>query len=396
VELLPVQQSVSDGWLQESGLSNYWGYNTIGFFAPDQRFATASGGEQVHELKTMVRALHAAGIEVILDVVYNHTAEGNRMGPTLSFRGIDNATYYVLDDDRRYYVDHTGTGNTLDIQSPESMRLVLDSLRYWVTEMHIDGFRFDLAAALGRGPDGVDLSECGLFEVVRQDPVLSGVKLIAEPWDVGENGYQLGNFPPGWAEWNGAYRDTIRKFWRGDRGMVPDLASRLAGSADIFAPSGRRTYATVNYVTSHDGFTLTDLVSYDHKHNDANRLGTADGSDENLSSNWGHEGPTESTRIRRLRQRMKRNMLATLLFSQGVRMILAGDEMGLLPGQRDQLVALGSLERRPRDARLHAADHRRARLQPRDQTAQLPDGKPARRGYERRRLDPARRHGDDG
>ncbi|HET6494191.1 MAG TPA: glycogen debranching protein GlgX [Thermoleophilia bacterium] len=333
VELLPVQQSVADNWLRKKGLTNYWGYSTIGFFAPDTRFATGCAGEQVHEFKTMVRALHAAGIEVILDVVYNHTAEGNRLGPTLSFRGIDNATYYMLDDvDRRYYVDHTGTGNTLDVHRPECARLVLDSLRYWVTEMHVDGFRFDLAAALGRNPHGIDLRDCGFFEIVHQDPVLSQVKLIAEPWDIGENGYQLGNFPAGWAEWNGDYRDTVRRFWRGDRGTVPKLASRLAGSADIFAASGRRTYASINFVTCHDGFTLTDLVSYDHKQNDANQLGVADGADENLSRNWGHEGSTESARIRRLRQRMKRNMLATLLFSQGVPMVLGGDELGRTQG----------------------------------------------------------------
>ncbi len=329
VELLPVQQSVAEGWLEAKGLTNYWGYNTISFFSPDIRFATAAGGEQVHEFKTMVRALHAAGIEVILDVVYNHTAEGNRLGPTFSFRGIDNATYYVLDDaDRRFYVDYTGTGNTLDVHRPECARLVLDSLRYWVTEMHVDGFRFDLAAALGRNPNGMDLRERAFFEIVHQDPVLSQVKLIAEPWDVGENGYQLGNFPAGWAEWNGAYRDSVRRFWRGDRGCVPELATRLAGSADIFAASGRRTYASVNFVTCHDGFTLMDLVSYDRKRNDANQLGVADGAEENLSRNWGHEGPTESARIRRLRERMKRNMLATLLFSQGVPMILGGDELG--------------------------------------------------------------------
>ena len=329
VELLPVQQSIGEGWLLEKGLTNYWGYNTISYFAPDTRFATSAGGEQVHEFKTMVRALHAAGIEVILDVVYNHTAEGNRLGPTLSFRGIDNASYYVLDpNDPRYYVDYTGTGNTLDVRDPECARLVLDSLRYWATEMHVDGFRFDLAAALGRTPHGIDLGGTSLFEVIRQDPVLSQVKLIAEPWDAGENGYQLGNFPPGWAEWNGAYRDAMRRFWRGDRGTVPELASRLAGSADIFAGSGRRTYASINYVTCHDGFTLTDLVSYEHRRNEANQMGVADGMEENLSRNWGEEGPTESARIRRLRERMKRNLMGSLLFSQGVPMILAGDELG--------------------------------------------------------------------
>jgi glycogen operon protein len=320
---MPVHAFVDDRTLVEKGLRNYWGYNTIGFFAPERRYS-ATG--QISEFKTMVKTLHSAGIEVILDVVYNHTAEGNELGPTLSLRGIDNAVYYRLDPDNpRYHVDFTGTGNSLNITHPRTMALIMDSLRYWVTDMHVDGFRFDLAPVLIRG---IENRRSAFFEVVQQDPVLSQVKLIAEPWDVGPDGYQLGRFPPGWAEWNGAFRDSVRRFWRGDAGQVPELASRLTGSSDIYAPSGRRLYASVNFVCCHDGFTLSDLVGFDHKHNEANGEDNHDGTDENFSRNWGAEGSTDSLRIRRLRERMKRNFLATLFFSQGVRMLLAGDEFG--------------------------------------------------------------------
>ena len=327
VELLPVHHAVSERHLVEAGLTNYWGYSSVGFFAPDPRFATA-GGDQVTEFKTMVKALHRAGIEVILDVVFNHTAEGNHLGPTLSMKGIDNASYYRLDPESpRHYVDFTGTGNTLDTEHPRTLQLVMDSLRYWVTEMRVDGFRFDLASALARELDVVN-PEGTFFDVIGQDPVLSSVKLIAEPWDAAEGGYQVGNFPPGWAEWNGRYRDCVRRFWRGDRGQVGELASRLSGSSDLYQASDRGTYASVNFVTSHDGFTLHDLVSYEHKHNEANGEANRDGDDSNWSRNWGEEGPTESARVKNLRQRMKRNFLTTLVFSQGVRMMVAGDEIG--------------------------------------------------------------------
>jgi isoamylase len=328
VELLPVHHSLSSRHLVERGLSNYWGYDTIGFFAPDSRFATGDDGRQVHEFKSMVKALHAAGLEVILDVVYNHTVEADHLGPTLSFRGIDNAAYYrLVAEDPRYYVDVTGTGNTVNVPHPRTLQLIMDSLRYWVTEMHVDGFRFDLAATLARQPDAYT-TESAFFQAVLQDPVLSRVKLIAEPWDVGEGGYQIGNFPVGWAEWNGAYRDCVRRFWRGDPGQVSELASRLAGSSDLYAAGGRRTYASVNFVTAHDGFTLQDLVSYEQKHNEANGEDNRDGTDDNLGRNWGQEGPTESTHILHMRVRMQRNYLATLVFSQGVRMLLGGDELG--------------------------------------------------------------------
>ena len=329
VELLPVHHYVNDRRLVEQGLTNYWGYNSIGFFAPHVEYATGGLGEQVMEFKSMVKTLHRAGIEVILDVVYNHTGEGSHLGPTLSFRGIDNLAYYRTDPEHpRYPWDVTGTGNTLDVSHPAALQLVMDSLRYWVREMHVDGFRFDLAPALVRGIDGgIDLR--GPFlTAIRQDPVLSEVKLIAEPWDLGDDGYLLGSFPPGWAEWNDRFRDTVRRFWRGDPGQLPELASRLTGSDDVFAPSHRRTYASVNHVAVHDGFTLHDTVSYEHKHNEANLEGGDDGTDENHSRNWGAEGPSESPRVRRMRERMKRNFLATLMFSQGVRMILGGDEMG--------------------------------------------------------------------
>ncbi|MDH3457620.1 MAG: glycogen debranching protein GlgX [Gemmatimonadota bacterium] len=328
VELLPVHHHVSERPLIERGLRNYWGYNTIGFFAPDSRYATAHLGQQVAEFKSMVKGLHRAGIEVILDVVYNHTAEGNRFGPTLSFRGIDNVSYYGLNpEDRRFYLDFTGTGNTLNMQNFRAMQLMMDSLRYWVQEMHVDGFRFDLAPALAR-----ELFELNrlqrFFDFIQQDPVLSQVKLIAEPWDVGEGGYQVGNFPSGWAEWNGQYRDTVRRFWRSDTGQIADLAYRLSGSSDLYDRRGRSPHASINYVTCHDGFTLHDLVSYEQKHNHANGEGNRDGIDANWSRNWGVEGPSEEEGIVRIRERAKRNLLATLAFSQGVPMLCHGDELG--------------------------------------------------------------------
>jgi isoamylase len=327
VELMPVHHFVADRNLVAEGLTNYWGYNSIAFFAPHVGYATGALGQQVSEFKSMVRTLHRAGIEVILDVVYNHTGEGNQLGPTLSLKGVDNEVYYRLSpEDQRYYADYTGTGNSLNVLHPRAMGLVTDSLRYWVTDMHVDGFRFDLAPVLARG-DGAGQSSA-FFEIVRQDPVLSTVKLIAEPWDAQPDGYQLGHFPQGWSEWNGAFRDCVRRFWRGDPGVVPELASRLGGSSDIYAPSGRRTYASINFVTCHDGFTLNDLVTYEHKRNQANGEDNHDGSDQNYSRNWGAEGETESARIERARDRMKRNFLATLFFSQGVPMLLGGDEIG--------------------------------------------------------------------
>src|SRR6185503_2786374 len=303
VELLPVHQHVDERHLVERGLVNYWGYNTIAFLAPDVRFSAT--GDPVGEFKTMVKRLHDAGIEVILDVVYNHTGESNHNGPTLAFRGIDNAAYYRLDpDDPSRYVDYTGTGNTLDATSPRVLQLIMDSLRYWITEMHVDGFRFDLASALARELHDVDKLG-SFFDIIHQDPVLSRVKLIAEPWDVGPGGYQVGNFPVGWAEWNDHYRDTVRRFWRGDPGQVGELATRLSGSSDIFAPSARQPHSSINFVASHDGFTLHDLVSCEHKHNEANGEDNRDGTDENLSRNWGQEGPTESVTIVRMRERIK-------------------------------------------------------------------------------------------
>jgi glycogen operon protein len=326
VELMPVHHFVADRELVERGLTNYWGYNSIGFFAPHVGYATGGLGEQVSEFKSMVRTLHRAGIEVILDVVYNHTAEGNHLGPTLSLRGIDNAVYYRLSaENPRYYEDYTGTGNSLNVLHPRTLGMVTDSLRYWVTDMHVDGFRFDLAPVLARGNNGQDSA---FFDIVRQDPVLSTVKLIAEPWDASSEGYRLGDFPPGWSEWNGAFRDCARRFWRGDAGVVPEMASRLTGSSDIYAPSGRRTYASVNFVTCHDGFTLTDLVTYEKKRNESNGEDNRDGTDENYSRNWGIEGETDSARIQRSRDRMKRNFIATLFLSQGVPMLLGGDEIG--------------------------------------------------------------------
>ena len=326
VELLPVHTIADERRLLHHGLRNYWGYNTIGFFAPEMRYS-ASG--TLGEFKTMVKTLHAAGLEVILDVVYNHTAEGDHHGPTLSFRGIDNLIYYRLDPhDPRRYLNFTGTGNSLNTAHRVVLALVMDSLRYWVQEMHVDGFRFDLAATLARNSHGAFDRNVAFLAALRQDPVLSQVKLIAEPWDLGEGGYQLGNFPPGWSEWNDRYRDAVRCYWRGDDSMSGHLAARLSGSQEIFAASGRAPSAGINVVTTHDGFTLEDLVSYERKHNEANHEGNRDGSDHNRSSNYGHEGPTSDTKINELRKGQKRNLLATLLFSQGVPMLLAGDELG--------------------------------------------------------------------
>jgi glycogen operon protein len=329
IELMPVHHFANDSMLVEKGLTNYWGYNTIGFFAPDSKYSSSPNpGGQVQEFKAMVRALHEAGIEVILDVVYNHTAEGNHLGPTLSMRGIDNAAYYrLVGDDKRYYMDYTGTGNSLNVGHPHSLQLIMDSLRYWVTEMHVDGFRFDLAATLAREFYDVDRL-AAFFELVQQDPTVSQVKLIAEPWDVGPGGYQVGNFPPQWTEWNGKYRDTVRDYWRGEPATLDEFAYRLTGSADLYEHTGRRPVASINFVTAHDGFTLRDLVSYNEKHNEANGEGNRDGESNNKSWNCGAEGPTEDQAINTLRGRQQRNFLATLLLSQGVPMISHGDELG--------------------------------------------------------------------
>ncbi len=324
VELLPIHATVDDHHLIEHGRSNYWGYNSIAYFAPDPRLLATNS---IAGFKTMIKRLHDAGIEVILDVVYNHSGEGNHLGPTLSFRGIDNASYYRLDADRRFYQDVTGTGNTLNLDHPRVLQLVMESLRYWVQEMHVDGFRFDLCTALAR-ENGDYAQGSAFFDAIGQDPVMAGVKLIAEPWDLGPHGYQLGNFPPGWAEWNGQYRDTVRRFWKGDHGLVANLASRVAGSSDIFGNRGRRPWASINFITVHDGFTLQDLVSYNDKHNEANGEDNRDGSDADHSSNYGVEGPTDDPDILALRDRQKRNLLATLLLSLGVPMLLAGDEIG--------------------------------------------------------------------
>ncbi|HXM67655.1 MAG TPA: glycogen debranching protein GlgX [Candidatus Acidoferrum sp.] len=325
IELMPVHSFVDDRQLVERGLRNYWGYNSIGFFAPEPRYLAT---HSVREFKTMVKTLHSAGLEVILDVVYNHTAEGNHLGPTLSLKGIDNSTYYRLTaENQRYYMDYTGTGNTLNMRHPRVLQLIMDSLRYWVLEMHVDGFRFDLAATLARELHEVD--RLGAFlDIIHQDPILSQVKLIAEPWDLGEGGYQVGNFPVGWAEWNDRYRDTVRSYWKGDEGVVGDLAYRLTGSSDLYAHSGRRPYASINFVTAHDGFTLQDLVSYNEKHNEANGEGNRDGNNNNRSWNCGAEGPTDDPNILALRAKQKRNFIATLLLSQGVPMLYAGDAIG--------------------------------------------------------------------
>ncbi|MBP2391338.1 glycogen operon protein [Aeromicrobium fastidiosum] len=331
IELLPVHQFVTDHYLVEKGLTNYWGYNTIGFFAPHDAY-TSRPGAQVEEFKGMVRALHEAGIEVILDVVYNHTAEGNHLGPTLSMKGIDNQSYYrLVEDDQQYYMDYTGTGNSLNVGNPHALQLIMDSLRYWVTEMHVDGFRFDLAATLAREFYDVD-KLATFFELVQQDPVVSQVKLIAEPWDVGPGGYQVGGFPPQWTEWNGEYRDVVRDFWRGEPATLGEFASRITGSSDLYQDNGRRPYASVNFITAHDGFTLADLVAYNDKHNDENGEDGNDGADDNRSWNCGVEGPTDDTEIISLRDCQRRNLMATLLLSQGVPMILHGDELGRSQG----------------------------------------------------------------
>ncbi len=329
IELMPVHQFVQDSTLLEKGLRNYWGYNTIGFFAPQNSYSsTGDLGQQVQEFKSMVRSMHDAGIEVILDVVYNHTAEGNHLGPTISFRGIDNRAYYhLVDDDQQFYMDYTGTGNSLNVGNPHTLQMIMDSLRYWVIEMHVDGFRFDLAATLAREFYEVDKLSA-FFELVQQDPVISQVKLIAEPWDIGPGGYQVGGFPPQWTEWNGKYRDTVRDFWRGEPSTLGEFASRLTGSSDLYEGDGRRPAASINFVTAHDGFTLKDLVSYNEKHNDANGEDNNDGESNNRSWNCGVEGPTDDPAVLTLRAKQQRNFLATLLLSQGVPMILHGDELG--------------------------------------------------------------------
>ena len=329
VELLPVHAHIDDKSLIDRGLTNYWGYNTIGFFAPHAQYSSSGQmGEQVVEFKSMVRSLHLAGIEVILDVVYNHTAEGNHLGPTLCFRGIDNSSYYrLLADNPRFYLDYTGTGNTLDTLHPRTLQMMMDSLRYWASEMHVDGFRFDLAPALARDGTGVNKFHA-FFKVIRQDPILSQVKLIAEPWDVGDGGYQVGNFPAPFSEWNGKYRDTVRSFWKGDEGRIGEMGYRLTGSPDLYRHNGRRPYASINFVTAHDGFTLNDLVRYNEKHNEANGDGNKDGDSNNLSWNCGVEGPTDEPQINALRERQRRNFLTTLFLSQGVPMLTGGDERG--------------------------------------------------------------------
>ncbi|MPZ22345.1 MAG: glycogen debranching protein GlgX [Dehalococcoidia bacterium] len=333
VELLPVHQFIHDHDLAARDLRNYWGYNSIAYFAPHQEYAaTGARGQQVQEFKQMIKTLHEAGIEVILDVVYNHTAEGNHLGPALSFRGIDNLAYYrVMPDEPRFYRDFTGTGNSLNMRDPHVLQLIMDSLRYWVTEMHVDGFRFDLAATLARELHDVDRLSA-FFDLIQQDPIVSQVKLIAEPWDVGEGGYQVGNFPPLWSEWNGKYRDTVRDYWRGEDRTLAEFASRLTGSSDLYAATGRKPYASINFVTAHDGFPLNDLVSYNEKHNEANGEDNRDGESHNRSWNCGHEGPSDDPTVAALRERQKRNFLATLLLSQGVPMLLGGDEMGRSQG----------------------------------------------------------------
>lgn len=333
VELLPIHAHVDDNYLLEKGLTNYWGYNSINYFSPHAQYASAGDrGGQVTEFKEMVKALHRAGIEVVLDVVYNHTTEGSELGPTLSFRGIDNKSYYrLVEDQPRYYMDYTGTGNSLNVEHPQTLKLIMDSLRYWVQEMHVDGFRFDLASTLAREDDEVS-PRSGFLDIIHQDPILSRRKLIAEPWDVGEGGYQVGKFPVLWAEWNGKYRDTVRRFWRGDDGQIAELAFRQAGSSDLYESDGRGPHASVNFVTAHDGFTLHDLTSYDEKHNEANGENNQDGTDENYSSSYGAEGPTNDPEVLAVRERQQRNFLATLLFSQGTPMILGGDEIGRTQG----------------------------------------------------------------
>ena len=373
VELLPIHHIADEHFLQARGLTNYWGYSTIGFLAPHAGYAaTGTRGEQVREFKGLVKAMHRAGIEVILDVVYNHTAEGNHLGPTLSFKGVDNLSYYrTMPDDPRYYKDFTGTGNSLNPVNPSVLRLIMDSLRYFVIECHVDGFRFDLASALAREFHDVDRLSA-FFDIIHQDPVLSQVKLIAEPWDVGEGGYQVGNFPVLWTEWNGMYRDTMRDFWRSHT-AVAAFAQRFTGSSDLYQSDGRRPFASINYVTCHDGFTLRDLVTYDEKHNDANLEGNQDGTSDNRSWNCGVEGETDDREVNALRDRQLRNFLSTLLLSQGVPMLLAGDELArtqarqqqcVLPGQRDQLGRLGARRAAPSRCRTSPAGSSRLRHAP--------------------------------
>ena len=388
IELMPVHQFVHDSALRDKGLRNYWGYNTIGFFAPHNGYSsTGQLGQQVQEFKGMVRALHDAGIEVILDVVYNHTAEGNHLGPTLSFRGIDNEAYYrLVDDDRRYYMDYTGTGNSFNVRHPHSLQLIMDSLRYWVLEMHVDGFRFDLASTLAREFYDVDKLST-FFELVQQDPTISQVKLIAEPWDIGPGGYQVGNFPPQWTEWNGKYRDTVRDFWRGEPATLGEFASRLTGSADLYEHNGRRPVASINFVTAHDGFTIADLVSYNEKHNEANGEDNNDGESHNRSWNCGVEGPTDDPAVLTLRSRQQRNFLATLLLSQGVPMVLHGDELGRTQQGNNNTYAQDSeiswVHWDRADVPLIefvAAVLRLRRMHPTFRRARFFDGRPVRRG----------------
>ncbi len=333
VELLPIHHFVNDDYLEQKGLSNYWGYNSIGYFAPHSAYSSSGIlGQQVVEFQEMVKSLHASGIEVILDVVYNHTGEGNHLGPTLCFRGIDNLSYYrTIEDNRRYYMDYTGCGNSLNMMHPRTLQLIMDSLRYWVTEMHVDGFRFDLASTLARELHEVNRLSA-FFDIIHQDPILSCVKLIAEPWDLGHGGYQVGHFPILWAEWNGKYRDCIRSYWKGDEGKVPEFASRLTGSSDLYQQDGKRPYASINFITAHDGFTLNDLVSYNEKHNEANGFENTDGSSDNISWNCGAEGPITNQNINRLRRRQIRNFFTTLLLSQGVPMLNGGDEFARTQG----------------------------------------------------------------
>ena len=388
LELMPVHQFVHDNALSEKGLKNYWGYNTIGFFAPHNSYSsTGDLGQQVQEFKGMVRTLHDAGIEVILDVVYNHTAEGNHLGPTLSFRGIDNRAYYrLVDDDRQFYMDYTGTGNSFNVRRPHALQLIMDSLRYWVNDMHVDGFRFDLASTLAREFYDVDKLST-FFELVQQDPVVSQVKLIAEPWDVGPGGYQVGNFPPQWTEWNGKYRDTVRDFWRGEPATLGEFASRVTGSADLYERDGRRPVASINFVTAHDGFTLADLVSYNEKHNEANQEGNRDGESDNRSYNHGVEGPTGDPLIREVRARQQRNFLATLLLSQGVPMLAHGDECGRTQEGNNNSYAQDSplswvhWENADRPLTEFVAAVTRLRMEhPTFRRAQFFDGRPVRRG----------------
>ena len=326
---MPVHQFIHDKHLVERGLRNYWGYNSIGYLAPHNEYSVSGQtGQQVQEFKQMVKSLHEAGIEVILDVVYNHTAEGNHLGPILSFKGIDNAAYYrLMPDDRRHYMDYTGTGNSLNMRHPHVLQLIMDSLRYWILEMHVDGFRFDLAATLARELHDVDRLSA-FFDIIHQDPVIRQAKLIAEPWDIGEGGYQVGNFPPLWMEWNGKYRDCVRDYWRGQDQTLGEFAYRFTGSPDLYEATGRKPYASVNFITAHDGFTLHDLVSYNEKHNEANGEDNRDGADDNRSWNCGVEGPTDDPQVNALRNRQKRNFLSTLFLSQGVPMLLGGDEIG--------------------------------------------------------------------